>query len=141
LLLHETLLPITHPEVGQLSAASTLIRARSRFRDWKSGWRASGAFGAPPDRSIVVENRAQAKDAAVAGAEIAVMDRAYAAPHLTAGRLRALVATIQLSHAYNFVGFNRIACNECASLYPAIVDAVSYVKSTILAQLNLDRPK
>ncbi len=40
-------------------------------------------------------------EAALAGAGIAVMDRAYAAPHLGTGRLRALGATIPLAEGYH----------------------------------------
>lgn len=103
LLFRETLLPVAHPEVGELSNSSTVIRARSRFRDWNRWWRASGKMGDPPDRSMVVETRAQAMDAALAGAGIAMMDAAYAAPHIASGRLRALDATVHLPEGYHLV--------------------------------------
>lgn len=106
LLFRETLLPIAHPDLCELSATSTVIRARSRFRDWNRWWRALGKPGNPPDRSMVVETRAQAMDAALAGAGIAMMDAAYAAPHIASGRLRALDETIHLPEGYYLVTKN-----------------------------------
>jgi DNA-binding transcriptional LysR family regulator len=103
LLFHETLLPIAHPEVAALSDASTIIRARSRFRDWDRWWRASGKFGDPPGRSVIVETRAQAMEAALAGVGIAVTDEAYAAPHLATGYLRAFDVAVPLPEGYYFV--------------------------------------
>jgi len=102
-LFNETLLPVAHPHIAELSSNSTVIRARSRFRDWNRWWRLSGKIGDPPDRSVVVETRAQAMDAALAGAGIAAMDLAYAAPHLASGRLRALDTTVPLPEGYYLV--------------------------------------
>lgn len=103
LLFRETLLPVAHPDVAELAVTSTIIRARSRFRDWNRWWRASGKHGDPLGRSMVVETRAQAMDAALAGAGIAIMDAAYAAPHIASGRLRALGTTVHLPEGYYFV--------------------------------------
>lgn len=102
-LFHETLLPVAHPNIASLSDASTIIRARSRFRDWNRWWRASNKTGSLPDHSMVVDNRAQAMDAVLAGAGIAMMDHAYAAPHIAAGRLRSLGATVLLPEAFYLV--------------------------------------
>lgn len=103
LLFNETLLPVAHPDVMELSGTSTIIRARSRFRDWNSWWHLTGQIGKPPVRSLVVETRAQAMDAALAGAGIVVTDHAYAAPHLASGRLCALNAIVPLREAYYLV--------------------------------------
>ena len=88
LLFRETLVPVAHPDIAELSVSSTLIRARSRYRDWNRWWKMSGSGEMPPTREVVVENRAQAMDAALAGAGIAVMDKAYIASHLENGRLQ-----------------------------------------------------
>jgi len=103
LLFRETLVPIARSDVAALSAASTLIRARSRFRDWNRWWRACDQRNDPPERGMVVETRAQAMDAALAGAGIAMMDEAYAMPHLIAGRLRKLGATVTLPEGYYLI--------------------------------------
>lgn len=103
LIFRESLLPIARPDVSELSATSTIIRARSRFRDWDRWQRASGKIDDLPGQSMVVETRAQAMDAALAGAGIAMMDAAYAAPHIASGRLRALDTTIYLPEGYHFV--------------------------------------
>ena len=103
LLFRETLLPVARADTSPLSAHSKVIRARSRFRDWSRWWRASNRSGRLPERGMVVETRAQAMDAALAGAGIAMMDEAYAMPHLAAGRLRALGATVPLSEGYYLV--------------------------------------
>src|SRR5262249_54237628 len=53
---------------------------------------------------LTVETRAQALDAALAGAGIALMDMAYLGPHLGAGRLRMLAERpLQLASGYYFV--------------------------------------
>ncbi len=106
LLFHETLLPVVHPRIGDWTHSSTIIQARSRFRDWTRWWRAMGKDGDPPGRSVVVETRAQAMDAALAGAGIAMMDRAYAAPHLASGHLRALDGLVHLPEGYYLVAMD-----------------------------------
>jgi DNA-binding transcriptional LysR family regulator len=101
LLLHETLLPVACPDITGLSDENILIR--SRFRDWNRWWRASNAPHDPPDRSLIVETRAQAMDAVLNGAGVAVMDRAYVESHVKAGRLCALCITITLPEGYYLI--------------------------------------
>jgi len=103
LLFRETLLPVARPDIGSLSAGSTIIRARSRFRDWNRWWLASSTSDDPPNGSMIVETRAQAIDAVLAGAGIAVMDEAYVEPHIAAGRLHALGVTVSLPEGYYLV--------------------------------------
>ncbi|WP_426436343.1 LysR substrate-binding domain-containing protein [Bradyrhizobium genosp. P] len=103
LLFHETLAPVARPDLADLSSASTVIRARSRFADWTRWWRATCKTGEPPIRSVVVETRAQAMDAALAGAGVAMMDEAYARPHIAAGRLRPHGPTTELPEGYFLV--------------------------------------
>ena len=102
LLFRETLVPVARANIKALSTTSTLIRARSRYRDWNRWWRACDQPGDPPARGMVVETRAQAMDAALAGAGIAMMDEAYAMPHFATGRLRKLGATVALPEGYHF---------------------------------------
>jgi len=103
LLFRETLLPVARPGGPALSPASVAIRARSRFRDWHRWWQGAGEPGTPPERGMVVENRAQAMDAVLAGAGVAMMDAAYAAPHLADGSLCALGPTVALPEGYYLV--------------------------------------
>lgn len=103
LIVQETLAPIARPDIGPLSATSKLIRARSRFRDWNRWWRACERPGHPSAEGMVFETRAQAMDAALAGAGIAMMDEAYAMPHLVTGRLRKLGTTVTLQEGYYLV--------------------------------------
>ncbi|WP_157215832.1 LysR substrate-binding domain-containing protein [Flavisphingomonas formosensis] len=103
LLFRETLLPVARPGVPPLSPASVAIRARSRFRDWHRWWQGAGQAGVPPERGIIVENRGQAMEAVLAGAGVAMMDAAYAAPHLADGSLRALGPTVTLPEGYYLV--------------------------------------
>ena len=103
LLFHETLVPVARSDITDLSIASMVIRARSRFSDWTRWWHATCKIGEPPIRSVVVETRAQAMDAALAGAGVAMMDEAYARPHIAAGRLRLLGPAIELPEAYFLV--------------------------------------
>lgn len=103
LLFRESLVTVARAGGPALSAASSLIRARSRFRDWHLWWRACDRPGDPPERGIVVETRGQAIDAALAGAGVAMMDAAYAMPHLAAGHLRTLGATVALREGYYLV--------------------------------------
>ncbi|WP_202944746.1 LysR substrate-binding domain-containing protein [Beijerinckia indica] len=103
LLFRETLVPVGRPDVSDISKASMLIRARSRFRDWLRWWRACGLPGNPPTRGVIVETRAQAMDAVLAGAGITMMDEAYIKPYVAAGRLRTLGETIFLAEGYYLV--------------------------------------
>ncbi|MBT2245852.1 LysR family transcriptional regulator [Sphingobium sp. BHU LFT2] len=102
LLFRETLVPIAIPTITDIESA-TIIRARSRYRDWPTWWSRSGRPGKPSGEGLIVETRAQALDAALSGAGIAMMDLAYVQGHLTAGRLQSLADPIQLSEGYYFV--------------------------------------
>jgi DNA-binding transcriptional LysR family regulator len=107
-LFQETLMPIAAPPVAaRLRSRSghgvPLIRARSRFMDWSRWQKTKHAF--PKSlKWLTVETRAQALDAAIAGAGIALMDMAYIGPHVAADRVRMLAETpLQLSTGYYFV--------------------------------------
>lgn len=102
LLFQETLVPVAAPTITDIESA-TIIRARSRYRDWPTWWDRSGRPGKPSDAALIVETRAQALDAALSGAGIAMMDLAYVQGHLTAGRLHSLADPIRLSEGYYFV--------------------------------------
>jgi len=113
LLFLETLAPVAAPALADQAAAraraggwtsAPLVYARSRYIDWSVWWRSFGQPGEPPDPAIVVETRAQALDAALAGAGVAMMDAAYVRQHLADGRLRMLAGPpVQLSIGYYFV--------------------------------------
>ena len=110
LLFRETLMPIAAPPVAARTRPRTgwagipLIRARSRFMDWTRWQKAHGAVSTPPPKWLTVETRAQALDAALAGAGIALMDMAYIGPHVAADRLRMLAQhPLRLSAGYYFV--------------------------------------
>ncbi len=112
LLFKETLMPIAAASVAgrirqnarQPWAGIALIRARSRFMDWAE-WQKQNAMAAKgPARWLTVETRAQALDAAIAGAGIALMDMAYIGPHVADGRVEMLARRpIQLRSGYYFV--------------------------------------
>jgi DNA-binding transcriptional LysR family regulator len=108
LLFKETLMPIAAPSVAarirpRVGQGVALIRARSRFMDW-SRWQSSEQAFAGKAKWLTVETRAQALDAAIAGAGIALMDMAYIDPHVGAGRLELLAKRpLQLSTGYYFV--------------------------------------
>ncbi|HLZ03818.1 MAG TPA: LysR substrate-binding domain-containing protein [Bradyrhizobium sp.] len=107
-LFKETLMPVAAPSVAarlrpRLGHGMALIRARSRFMDWARWQKTERAFPAKV-RWLTVETRAQALDAAIAGAGIALMDMAYIGPHVSAGRVRMLAERpLQLSTGYYFV--------------------------------------
>ncbi|MFG1377652.1 LysR substrate-binding domain-containing protein [Xanthobacter autotrophicus] len=110
LLFRETLVPAAAPGlVPDLapdlapSSAWPLIRARARFRDWPRWWQASGQKGAAPEGGIVVENRAQALEAALAGVGIVLTDARYLDAHLASGRLRVLGPAIELDTGFYLV--------------------------------------
>jgi DNA-binding transcriptional LysR family regulator len=90
LLFTETLMPVVAASrAGARSArawpAGPLVRARSRFIDW-TNWQKH--HGEVRDATwLTVETRAQALDAALAGAGIALMDMAYVGDHVEIGRL------------------------------------------------------
>jgi DNA-binding transcriptional LysR family regulator len=112
LLFKETLMPVAAPEVADrfLSGIkpdwrrAPLIRARSRFMDW-SIWQKHDR--APAKRRIkwlTVETRAQALDAALSGAGVALMDMAYITTPVANGRLRQLADhPLPLPTGYYFV--------------------------------------
>jgi DNA-binding transcriptional LysR family regulator len=108
LLFEETLMPVAAPPLkARLGAKSRsavpLIRARSRFMDWSRWQKTEHAFPKTA-KWLTVETRAQALDAAIAGAGIALMDMAYLDPHVREGRI-ALVAErpLKLPTGYYFV--------------------------------------
>ncbi|WP_127089308.1 LysR substrate-binding domain-containing protein [Aquabacter cavernae] len=104
LLFRETLVPAIAPGVlAGTPSAWPVIRARTRFRDWSLWWQAAGFAGAPPEGGMVVENRAQALEAALAGAGVVLTDARFIAPHLASGRLRALGTVAELEEGYYFV--------------------------------------
>jgi DNA-binding transcriptional LysR family regulator len=112
LLFKETLMPVATPDVADRFSSglkpdwhrAPLIRARSRFMDW-SNWQKHDR--APAQRRIkwlTVETRAQALDAAISGAGVALMDMAYIATPVAEGRLRKLSETpLPLPTGYYFV--------------------------------------
>jgi DNA-binding transcriptional LysR family regulator len=108
LLFKETLMPVASPAIAERIPAKTrsapLIRARTRFVDW-SKWQKTGrGFSKAPAKWLTVETRAQALDAALAGAGVALMDMAYIAAHVEGGRLKALAERpLQLQAGYYFV--------------------------------------
>lgn len=108
LLFRETLMPIAAPSVAarlrpRAGQGIALIRARSRFMDW-SRWQKFDRTFSRHAKWLTVETRAQALDAAIAGAGIALMDMAYIGPHVDAGRLRMLAdQPLQLATGYYFV--------------------------------------
>jgi DNA-binding transcriptional LysR family regulator len=110
LLFEETLMPIAAISVADRLAASPswpgvpLIRAKSRFMDWSKWQKNDRRFPRRPANWLTVETRAQALDAALAGAGIAVMDMAYTAPHVAAGNMKILAEPpLQLPTGYHFV--------------------------------------
>ena len=81
-----------------------MIRARSRFMDLTRWQKASRASAKTQPKWLTVETRAQALDAAVAGAGIALMDMAYIRPYVAAGRLDMLAdQPLLLPTGYYFV--------------------------------------
>ena len=103
-LFRETLVPAAAPDLpGRLPAQWKIIAARSRFRDWPRWWRATGQGGAPPEAPFVVENRAQALEAALAGAGVVLTDARYVAGPVAAGRLVRLGPVLTLEEGIHFV--------------------------------------
>ncbi len=112
LLFQETLMPVAAPAVaararangGRSWRAIPLIRARSRFMDWTRWQKASRASAKTQPKWLTVETRAQALDAALAGAGIALMDMAYIRHHIAVGRLAMLAdQPLLLPTGYYFV--------------------------------------
>ena len=112
LLFEETLMPIAAPSIAvrvrprarSAWAGIPLIRARSRIMDWTQWQRAHRGPAGGAAKWLTVETRAQALDAAIAGAGIALMDMAYIGPHVREGRVRMLAdGPLRLSTGYYFV--------------------------------------
>jgi DNA-binding transcriptional LysR family regulator len=114
LLFKETLMPVAAPSVADRIDARhasrhpwqgvTLIRARSRFMDWSRWQQADRVFPKKPPKWLTVETRAQALDAAIAGAGVALMDMAYLGPPAAEGRLKMLAERpVRLPSGYYFV--------------------------------------
>jgi DNA-binding transcriptional LysR family regulator len=112
LLFEETLMPIAAGAVAGRISSNTrqgwrgipLIRARSRFMDWTRWLEANRALANKPAKWLTVETRAQALDAAIAGAGIALTDMAYIGPQVAEGRLKMLAERpLQLQTGYYFV--------------------------------------
>ncbi|TPE46888.1 LysR substrate-binding domain-containing protein [Amaricoccus solimangrovi] len=103
-LFRETLVPVAMPGAARGPAAGwPVIRARARFGDWERWWRATGQGGAPAEAGILVENRAQALEAARAGAGVALTDARYVEAALASGQLVALGPVVALEEAYHFL--------------------------------------
>ncbi len=108
LLFEETLMPVAAPPLKTRSVAKSgpaivLIRARSRYMDW-SRWQKTERAFPKAAKWLTVETRAQALDAAIAGAGIALMDMAYLDPHLREGRIALLAERpLKLSTGYYLV--------------------------------------
>jgi DNA-binding transcriptional LysR family regulator len=110
LLFRETLMPVAAASLADRIVAKgswqgvPLIRARSRFIDWERWQKAFPAASKRVPKWLTVETRAQALDAAIAGAGIALMDMAYLPPHVAAGRLTLLAEKpLQLAAGYYLV--------------------------------------
>lgn len=107
LLFMETLMPVVAASrAGERSARAwpdvPLIRARSRFIDWTNWQKHHGQVRGAA--WLTVETRAQALDAALAGAGIALMDVAYIGDHVEAGRLTMLAEQpVRLATGYYVV--------------------------------------
>ena len=122
LLFEETLMPVAAPPLkARLGAKSrpaiVLIRARSRFMDW-SRWQKTEQAFPKAAKWLTVETRAQALDAAIAGAGIALMDMAYLHPHVRDGRIALLAERpLKLSTGYYFVHAPRVRNPHLLALF------------------------
>jgi DNA-binding transcriptional LysR family regulator len=112
LLFRETLMPIASPAVADRFSPSAsrnwrdapLIRAKSRFMDWSKWQKFDHGFAKRRPRWLTVETRAQALDAAVAGAGVTLMDMAYLVTPVAEGRVRTLAERpLPLQAGYYFV--------------------------------------
>jgi DNA-binding transcriptional LysR family regulator len=112
LLFKETLMPVAAPDVadrfsprpGQDWHRAPLIRARSRFMDCSNWQKHDRALAQRRIKWLTVETRAQALDAAISGAGVALMDMAYIATPVAEGRLRKLAEyPLPLPTGYYFV--------------------------------------
>jgi DNA-binding transcriptional LysR family regulator len=124
LLFRETLVPVAAPGADHDLNGRSIIRARSRYRDWPQWWNACGRDGAPEANGLVVETRAQALEAAVGGIGIAVMDMAYVEPLIAEERLMMLGPSITLKEGYYFVhGKMRRNARLVAAFRDWVIDA------------------
>jgi DNA-binding transcriptional LysR family regulator len=112
LLFRETLMPIASPAVADRFSSGAgwnwcdapLIRAKSRFMDWSKWQKLDRGFAERRSKWLTVETRAQALDAAVAGAGVALMDMAYLTALAAEGRVRTLAERpLLLQTGYYFV--------------------------------------
>jgi DNA-binding transcriptional LysR family regulator len=112
LLFRETLVPIASPAVAARCKTGTkpgwqgapLIRARSRFMDWANWQKQDPMLAGRRLKWLTVETRAQALDAALAGAGVALTDMAYIGTAVAEGRLQALAERpLRLPTGYYFV--------------------------------------
>jgi len=72
--------------------------------DWTKWQQSDRALSKRPAKWLTVETRAQALDAAIAGAGVALMDMAYIGPHIGAGRIKTLAEhPLKLQTGYYFV--------------------------------------
>lgn len=104
LLFRESLVPAARPGLHRGRPADwPTIGARSRMRDWARWWRATGQPGAPPTPGLIVETRAQALEAALAGAGVVLTDRRYVGALAKERRLVLPGPPVVLSEGYYFV--------------------------------------
>jgi DNA-binding transcriptional LysR family regulator len=112
LLFRETLMPIASPTVADRFSPGAnrrwrdapLIRAKSRFMDWSKWQKLDHGFAKRRPKWLTVETRAQALDAAVAGAGVALMDMAYIAALVAERRVTTLAERpLPLQSGYYFV--------------------------------------
>jgi DNA-binding transcriptional LysR family regulator len=126
LLFRETLVPVSAPGAGHALDGRSIIWARTRYRDWPQWWNACARGGAPDANGLVVETRAQALEAAVAGIGIAMMDAAYVEILIAEKRLVSLGPSIALNEGYYFVhGEMRRNSRLVAAFRDWIVDAAT----------------
>jgi DNA-binding transcriptional LysR family regulator len=111
LLFRETLMPIASPAVAARFKvgkkpdwhSAPLIRARSRFMDW-AAWQKQDPMPKRRIKWLTVETRAQALNAAIASAGVALMDMAYIGAAVAEGRLQTLAERpLRLPTGYYFV--------------------------------------
>ena len=103
-LFQETLVPVGRPSYQAVGAGAwPLIRARSRYLDWTVWQQKAAQQPSLEDGALIVENRSQALEAALAGAGVALTDLRYLQQHLAAGRLVTLGGPVTLEDGYYFV--------------------------------------
>ncbi len=121
LLFTETLIPVVAASRASVKSAHAwphvpLIKARSRFIDWANWQNHHGEIRGAV--WLTVETRAQALDAALAGAGIALLDMAYVGGHVDAGRLTMLAEQpVQLASGYYVVHAPRARNSRSLTLF------------------------